>query len=139
MSSVGLVSRLGFGAVWCSMALCLLAASILAAFACASSSFLVFFCITYRMVLQTEKWIAASSCASCAVVIFLLLGLLQLHGPTVLGQFCCRGILVRERGQVRQDTILKRKGPGLMPLSVVTRVYAGVVACFDGVPLFCPS
>ena len=101
--------------------------------------FSCFFCITSRMVLQTEKWIAASSCASCAVVIFLLLGLLQLHGPTVLGQFCCRGILVRERGQVRQDTILKRKGPGLMPLSVVTRVYAGVVACFDGVPLFCPS
>ena len=45
----------------------------------------------------------------------------------------CTGILVIERvGQVCQDTILERKGPGPMPLSSVAPLNNGVVAGLNG-------
>ena len=139
VSRLSLVRGCGFGAFRCSTALCSLAVRMLATLASAAS-FLwrlfsalawrsCFFCITSGMVLQTAKWLEARSCASCAVVILLSLGLLQSHKPAVLlWQFCCTFILVRERsGQVCLDTILERKEPGSMPLSGVAPLYDGVV------------
>ena len=77
---------------------------------------------------------AASSSASFAVLISLLLGLLQSHEPDILlGQFRGTGILVIERGgQVCQDMVLEHKGPGLMPLSGVIPLYNSVVADLNG-------
>ena len=74
----------------------------------------------------------ASLCDFCTLVILLLLGLLQLHGLAVLlWQFCHPVILVREReGHVFFNTILERKGPGLMPLSGLAPLSDGFVASF---------
>ena len=68
------------------------------------------------------------------VVISLLLGLLQSHGPAILlGHFRCTGILVIERGgQVYQDTIMEHKGPGMRPLYGVVPLYYSVVAGLEG-------
>ena len=124
VSRVGLVSGNGFWGVSCSMALCSLAANTLAALASAASSLWplcyfsawrsCLFCIPSGLVLQMAKWMAESSCASCIMEILLLFGLLQLHGmQSILGQFRCTVILVRQRGgQVCMDRILVGKEPG---------------------------
>ena len=77
-----------------------------------SMTFVFHFCLTFLpfsttsgLVLQTAKWMAASSCVHFALVILLLLGFLQLHGPAVLlGQS-----YDHPGGQACWDTILKCK------------------------------
>ena len=57
------------------------------------------------------------------------LGLIQLHTPTVLlGQFCHKVILVRQRDdEVCRDMVLERKGPGLLPLSGIAHLIYGLL------------
>ena len=57
------------------------------------------------------------------------LGLIQLHTPAVLlGQFCHKVILVRQRDdEVRRDMVLEHKGPGLLPLSGIAPLIYGLL------------
>ena len=69
------------------------------------------FCITSVLVLQTAKWMAANFCASVAVVVSLLSGLLYLHRPAIVLEYFHHAVILGKARGVSCVRLLSNQGP----------------------------